>query len=669
VELLWWKRGTSGVHFDWIAPQDEGTDEGRTEDEWLQEEEENDALRRARNLLAENTPEKEWKEIGKPAAEFFRLDTSPNSTAENEGEGEKHPSGSRSETEEQGEGQEESAEEKDAAERIGEEEAEGAMGKGCANEEDCGEISLRSGGHAEEKTEGAAEEQAEANEAPEEVGEEWAEWIAGEEIIKVLRREDGKDGEKLLWVKREGAAPEVMERRAAWLVPAAGGAFKAKPVPKKKSKGEAAAEEHTQEKKQRKNVGVEAVSKEERVHIAVTKADEKEAEELLKKAKKGAKPNVTLASAWKDEKGRWYAVTQRGAVYRSSTGEAWGNIQERHTPLGVSEAAEIARSGVTTTAAREQGQRIMAQEREKAGARIGAAWRRRQRKERLSRCEWFFAGENEAEASTARLRYEVFTDGSGKDQKKGEDRGGWGVWEIAAEGEWQTAVSRGGPVGEAGTNNRAEIRAIREACRDLAGRVQSEEKGALAVIRFNSLFAAMSVTGKQEVKEKELREELEEAQEALLELQEKIEIRFMHVKAHSGNEGNNGADEAAEKGKAGIFRDEKRRARKWEKLAEWDQAELKAMKGQQGEEEEKKTASEKGEKPCKRIAEVKALKEEERRKEEREVDEERKQKKKKRSEAWKKVDGALWNCNGVEGKEADVATAMDGQKLSFVVLV
>ena len=38
VELLWWKRGTSGVHFDWIAPQDEGTDEGRIEGEWLQEE-------------------------------------------------------------------------------------------------------------------------------------------------------------------------------------------------------------------------------------------------------------------------------------------------------------------------------------------------------------------------------------------------------------------------------------------------------------------------------------------------------------------------------------------------------------------------------------------------------------------------------------------------------
>ena len=66
----------------------------------------------------------------------------------------------------------------------------------------------------------------------------------------------------------------------------------------------------------------------------------------------------------------------------------------------------------------------------------------------------------------------------------------------------------------------------------------------------------------------------------------------MHVKGHSGNEGNNGADEAAEKGKAESFRDEEKKARKWEKLAEWDQAELKALKRPHGGMEEDKRAGE-----------------------------------------------------------------------------
>ena len=177
----------------------------------------------------------------------------------------------------------------------------------------------------------------------------------------------------------------------------------------------------------------------------------------------------------------------------------------------------------------------------------------------MGKHSWFFADKEEAKANATRLRYEAFTDGSGKDLRKGEEQGGWGVWEIGAEDSWQTATSRGGPVGETGTNNRAEIRAIREACRGLASRVKEEEKGALAVLRFDSMLAAMGVTGMQEVKEKELQAELEEAQEALLELREKIEIRLMHVKAHSGNEGNDGADRAAERGKAGSFEKKKKR--------------------------------------------------------------------------------------------------------------
>ena len=177
-------------------------------------------------------------------------------------------------------------------------------------------------------------------------------------------------------------------------------------------------------------------------------------------------------------------------------------------------------------------------------------------------------------------------------------------------------------MGETGTNNRAEIRAIREACRGLASRVKEEEKGALAVLRFDSMLAAMGVTGMQEVKEKELQAELEEAQEALLELREKIEIRLMHVKAHSGNEGNDGADRAAERGKAGSFEKKEKRARAWEMLADWDRAELKVLQGQQSTAKEEKAHAEQ-EKPCQRIEEVKAIRAQEQCKEEREEKETR----------------------------------------------
>ena len=36
---------------------------------------------------------------------------------------------------------------------------------------------------------------------------------------------------------------------------------------------------------------------------------------------------------------------------------------------------------------------------------------------------------------------------------------------------------------------------------------------------------------------------------------------------------------------------------------------------------------------------------------------------------WKKADGGLWNCNGVEGKEEDVEAAMVQNNLTFLVLV
>ena len=69
---------------------------------------------------------------------------------------------------------------------------------------------------------------------------------------------------------------------------------------------------------------------------------------MLRKAKSGGRPTVILHSAWKDEKERWYAVTQKGTIYRSRNGDAWTNIREKDTPLQVSEAGEIAWSGATS---------------------------------------------------------------------------------------------------------------------------------------------------------------------------------------------------------------------------------------------------------------------------------------------------------------------------------
>ena len=44
----------------------------------------------------------------------------------------------------------------------------------------------------------------------------------------------------------------------------------------------------------------------------------------------------------------------------------------------MSEAGEIARSGATSIFAKEQGEQVMKAEKEKAGDKIEAAWRRRQ---------------------------------------------------------------------------------------------------------------------------------------------------------------------------------------------------------------------------------------------------------------------------------------------------
>ena len=110
----------------------------------------------------------------------------------------------------------------------------------------------------------------------------------------MMRRKDG-----MYWVKRGGGAVEVMQRKGAWLKPKKGGkSLRAGPVDKVK-------EEKKTRKTigKRKKVGVEAVSQEERVDIAATKEDEKKAQELLRKAKSGGRPTITLASAWKDEKG------------------------------------------------------------------------------------------------------------------------------------------------------------------------------------------------------------------------------------------------------------------------------------------------------------------------------------------------------------------------------
>ena len=150
-----------------------------------------------------------------------------------------------------------------------------------------------------------------------------------------------------------------------------------------------------------------------------------------------------------------------------------------------------------------------------------------------------------------------------------------------------------------------------------------------------------------------------------MKLREKIEVRFMHVKGHSVNEGNDGADGAAEVGKSLAFTRREHRAQAWVPLAAWDQADRESSRNAAASGADDKTQE--AEKPGQKPERAKAKEEKPEKRTDREEEEDRRRAR--RSKMWKKADGGLWNCNGVEGKEEDVEAAMVQHNLTFLVLV
>ena len=422
--------------------------------------------------------------------------------------------------------------------------------------------------------------------------------------------------------------------------------------------------------------GVEVVHEDDRKACGGVKQEVERIEELLRDAKTGARKRGKVVFGWEDGKGRLYGVMSKsGAVLRSAReGERWYPVQEKDRPVAVSVAAERERCGTTTIEAKEEGRAVMAKERQEAGRRLKEAWD--ERKECGELGGLFFRTRAEVEEVVSRVGMEMFTDGTGGDDGVADGSAGWGVWMAGKSGRRVECAGRAGT-----TNNHGELRAIGEACAEAC---RMDDRGELdegwIVVRFDSEYAALNIAGVHDGTAN--KEEIKAARRAVCDLMRRRTVKFMHVKGHSGNTGNNAADAAADKGKErGSIRREWTEDGLWRMCEDWDMAEVSklgwsgaSVLGKRGTEhmtEERRLVSSGAADELAASSVVASSTSSPVEKSGRGTrrEDRRRAAAVEMSVARGKVDGALWNVNGIVGMEADVCGLMEELNVGFVVVV